>query len=127
MYTKRRRLFSARQCDKGLQNVEFVPLCKVESHTALFNSIQVGMKPTKDWATIGVIDKFYPQADFCVTRITDMRGEHINVYITGKGYSKYEQSLGMGSVIAIKRPYLLKPTEVSNIEMFDVQKTNVAL
>ncbi|KAI9354464.1 hypothetical protein BD770DRAFT_392408 [Pilaira anomala] len=110
----RRRLFSARQCDKGLQNVEFVPLNKVQSHTALFNSINVGVKPTKDWSTIGVIDKCYPQNDFCVTRITDMRGSQINVYITGKAYLKYEQELGMGSVIAIKRPFLLKPTEANH-------------
>lgn len=92
--------------------MEFVPLSKVELHTSLFNSIQVGMKPTKDWSTIGVMDKFYPQADFCVTRITDMRGVHIHVYITGKAYTKNIEALGMGSVIAIKRPFLLKPTEV---------------
>lgn len=90
-----------------------MPLNKVQSHTALFNSINVGVKPTKDWSTIGVIDKCYPQSDFCVTRITDMRGSQINVYITGKAYLKYEQELGMGSVIAIKRPFLLKPTEVN--------------
>lgn len=116
----RRRLFSEKQCDKGLQNVEFVPLCKVRSHTALFNSIQVGIKPTKDWSTIGVIDKFYPQADFCVFRITDMRGEYIHVYVTGKGYAKNIETLGMGSIVAIKRPYLLKPTEVSYSWLFDV-------
>ncbi|GAA5811215.1 hypothetical protein MFLAVUS_004646 [Mucor flavus] len=110
----RRRLFSAKQCDKGLQNVEFVPLNKVSAHTALYNSIHVGIKPTKDWATIGVIDKCYPHSDLCVTRITDMRGAYMNVYITGKAYLKYEQELGMGSVIAIKRPFLLKPTEANH-------------
>jgi hypothetical protein len=78
----------------------------------LFNSIQVGIKPTKDWSTIGVVDKCFPQANFCVIRITDMRGVHTNVYITGKAYLKYQEQLGMGSVVAIKRPYLLKPTEV---------------
>lgn len=91
-------------------------LDKVESHTALFNSIHVGVKPNKDWSTIGVIDKYYPQSDFCVTRITDMRGAHKHLYVTGKAYTKYQEQLGMGSVIAIKRPFLLRPTEVT--EMF---------
>lgn len=91
-----------------------MPLKNVESHTALFNSIHVGIKPNENWATIGVIDKCYPQAAFCVTRITDMRGVYTNLYITGKAYSKYQEQIGMGSVIAIKRPFLLKPTEVNN-------------
>ena len=72
----------------------------------------MGVKPTKDWATIGVIDKFFPQDTFGVSRVTDMRGVHTNVYISGKAYSTHQELLGMGSVVAIKRPYLLKPTEV---------------
>lgn len=110
----KKRIYSAHQCDRGLQNVEFVPLTKLESHIALFNSINIGVKPTKDWSTIGVIDKCFPQDNFCVTRITDMRGVHTNVYITGKAYLKYQDQLGMGSVLAIKRPYLLKPTETNS-------------
>lgn len=90
-------------------------MTKVESHIALFNSIHVGIKPTKDWSTIGVIDKCFPQSNFCVVRITDMKGVYTNVYITGKAYLKYQEQLGMGSVIAIKRPYMLKPTEVFNL------------
>lgn len=71
----------------------------------------MGVKPSSDWGTTGVIDKYFPQSDFCVTRITNMRGSFLNLYITGKAYSSNQNALGMGSIIAIKRPFLLKPTE----------------
>ncbi|KAI9468873.1 MAG: hypothetical protein EXX96DRAFT_589541 [Benjaminiella poitrasii] len=107
----KRRLVPEAKCIKGLQNVEYVPLKDVEARTRSSFSIQVGIKPSPHWSTIGIIDKCFPQSDFCVTRLTDMRGNHINLYITGKAYSQFEDAIGMGSVIAIKRPYLLKPTE----------------
>lgn len=91
--------------------MQYIPLKQVESHTQSFNSIRVGVKPTSHWSTIGIIDKCYPHSEFCVTRITDMRGTYRNLYITGKAYSKFENAIGMGSVIVIKRPFLLKPTE----------------
>ncbi|KAL9545157.1 hypothetical protein MBANPS3_007277 [Mucor bainieri] len=107
----KRRIVSASKCKTGLQNVEFVPIQNVENRTKQYFSIHVGVKPSKDWGTIGVVDKCVSLSDFCVTRITDMRGSFCNLYITGKAFSQNQNNVGMGSIIAIKRPFLLKPTE----------------
>ncbi|KAL7331046.1 minichromosome maintenance-related protein, variant 2 [Mucor circinelloides] len=107
----RRRIISSSKCKTGLQNVEFVPIQNVENRTKLYFSIHVGVKPSKDWGTIGVVDRCISLSDFCVTRITDMRGSFSNLYITGKAFSNNQDQIGMGSIIAIKRPFLLKPTE----------------
>ncbi|GAN09659.1 hypothetical protein MAM1_0281c09190 [Mucor ambiguus] len=107
----KRRIVSASKCKTGLQNVEFVPIQNVENRTKQYFSIHVGVKPSKDWGTIGVVDKCVSLSDFCVTRITDMRGSFLNLYITGKAFSQNQNHIGMGSIIAIKRPFLLKPTE----------------
>ncbi|KAL9544559.1 hypothetical protein PS6_008705 [Mucor atramentarius] len=107
----KRRIISSSKCKTGLQNVEFVPIQNVENRTKLYFSIHVGVKPSKDWGTIGVVDKCISLSDFCVTRITDMRGSFSNLYITGKAFSNNQDQIGMGSIIAIKRPFLLKPTE----------------
>ncbi|KAI8080740.1 uncharacterized protein B0P05DRAFT_539396 [Gilbertella persicaria] len=107
----KRRLVSNAKCHVGLKNVEYVPLKDVHARTRLHNSIHVGVRPSSHWSTIGVIDKCFPQPDFCVTRLTDMRGTHIHLYITGKAFEKYDYATGLGSIIAIKRPFLLKPTE----------------
>lgn len=94
--------------------MEFVPLNNVESRTKLFNSIKVGVKPSPHWATVGVIDKCFNESDFCVTRFTDMRGAYANVYITGKAFVKFQNEIGLGSIVAIKRPFLLLPTETNH-------------
>ncbi|KAI8378568.1 hypothetical protein BD560DRAFT_389771 [Blakeslea trispora] len=107
----KKRLVSNAKCDIGLKNVEYVALKDVESRTQLHNSIHVGVKPSSHWSTMGVIDQCFPQTDLCVTRITDMRGIHVPLYITGKALTKYDYAIGLGSIIAIKRPFLLKPTE----------------
>lgn len=111
MANNRRRIVSASKCKTGLQNVEFVPIQNVETRTKRYFSIHVGVKPSKDWGTIGVVDRCVSLSDFCVTRITDMRGSFSNVYITGKAFSQNQNHIGMGSIIAIKRPFLLRPTE----------------
>ncbi|KAK4510447.1 uncharacterized protein ATC70_004877 [Mucor velutinosus] len=107
----KRRIVSTSKCKTGLQNVEFVPIQNVEHRTKQYFSIHVGVKPSKDWGTIGVVDKCVALSDFSVTRITDMRGSFLNLYITGKAFAQNQNHIGMGSIIAIKRPFLLKPTE----------------
>ncbi|KAI7903835.1 uncharacterized protein BX663DRAFT_505405 [Cokeromyces recurvatus] len=107
----KRRLVSKAKCDKGLQNVKYIPLKDVEAHTRLYYSIRIGIKPSPHWSTIGIIDRCFPQSDFCVTRLTDMRGNYVNLYITGKAYVQFQNEIGIGSILAIKRPFLLKPTE----------------
>ncbi|KAI8641840.1 hypothetical protein BD408DRAFT_345272, partial [Parasitella parasitica] len=119
-----RRLVSEAKCNTGLRNIEYVAIRNVESRTRQFFSISVGVKPSSDWGTVGVIDKCFPQSDFCVTRITDMRGSYSNLYITGNAYAKNEAAIGMGSVVAIKRPILLKPTETHHSIGLHVDRLN---
>ncbi|KAI8983132.1 hypothetical protein BDB01DRAFT_850953 [Pilobolus umbonatus] len=109
----RKRIVSQKTCERGLQNVEYIALDKVKNYTDLVNSIHIGVKPSSDWATIGVINKCHSQDDFCVVRITDLKGCHLHVYVTDKAYKRYQEEIGMGSVMAVKRPFLLKPSDVS--------------
>ncbi|KAG1458368.1 hypothetical protein G6F55_005386 [Rhizopus delemar] len=103
----KRRLVSEANCQRGLQNVQFIPLLHVQNHVAQYNSIRIGIKPSQDWATMGVIDKCHLRDDFCVVRMTDMKGDYLYVYITDKAYKKFENAIGMGSVLVFKRPNVL--------------------
>ncbi|KAG1441804.1 hypothetical protein G6F56_011325 [Rhizopus delemar] len=67
----------------------------------------IGTKPSADWATIGVVDKCVLREDFCVVRITNLKGDYIYVYITDNAYKKFENAIGMGSVMVFKRPLVL--------------------
>ncbi|KAI9259349.1 hypothetical protein BY458DRAFT_274489 [Sporodiniella umbellata] len=103
----KRRLVSDAICKRGLQNVRFITLTNIQSHVAQYNTIRIEIKPSPDWATIGVVDKCAHNEDFCVVRITNLKGDYLHVYITDKAYKKFENAIGMGSVLALKRPFVL--------------------
>ncbi|RCI00562.1 minichromosome maintenance- protein [Rhizopus azygosporus] len=118
----KRRLVSETNCQKGLQNVRFIPLSQVHPYIAEFHTIRMGIKPSKDWATTGVVDQYFPQDSFCVVRITDLRGEHVHVYITGKAYKQYERAIGMGSILVLKRPESLCPPDTGKAAALHVDQ-----
>lgn len=61
---------------------------------------------------MGVVDKCHLRDDFCVVRMTDMKGDYLYVYITDKAYKKFENAIGMGSVLVFKRPNVLVANKV---------------
>jgi hypothetical protein len=109
----RKRLAQCGTWELSLMDFEFIPIAQVQKHARLFNSIEVGKRPSDKWTTTGVVDKAAINDDFCVTQLSDMRGSNMYVYVTGNAFKKFNHAIGMGSIMSIKKPHILKPSEVN--------------
>ncbi|KAI8885432.1 hypothetical protein K501DRAFT_215590 [Backusella circina FSU 941] len=109
----RKRLPKCGPWELGLMDFQYIPIDQVQKHVKLFNSIQVGIRPSEDWFTTGIVDNSTVNDDYCVTQFSDMRGSAVHVYVTGKAFKKFSYAIGMGSIISVKKPHILKPTEVN--------------
>ncbi|KAI7856809.1 hypothetical protein BDC45DRAFT_50414 [Circinella umbellata] len=110
----------------------FVPMDQVATLVNKFKSIRVGQKPSKEWGTVGVIERLrhFPVQEkqqennddnksnskgtkFCIARISNMSGAYFHLFVFGKAYKEFKEKLKVADVISILKPDIARSSDQS--------------
>ena len=95
-----------------------------------FKSIRVGQKPSKEWGTVGVIERlrYFPVQEerqdnydskrkdkkgtkFCIARISNMSGAYFHLFVFGKAYKEFKEKLQVARVISVLKPGIARSSD----------------
>ncbi|CDH50724.1 predicted protein [Lichtheimia corymbifera JMRC:FSU:9682] len=98
--------------EKKLLLYSYVPIEKLAEHVAQWRSIYVTKKPSDQWATIGIVDRCITRKQYMVVRLTDMRGMHAHLFITGKAFDALYDKINKTTVLGIFEPSIVWSSEL---------------
>ncbi|KAI9309444.1 hypothetical protein BJ944DRAFT_571 [Cunninghamella echinulata] len=113
-FLNRERYLSSKTLAKYFEKDTFIPCHQLSNHVAKYQSIRVGVRPSNNWATIGIIDRSIDTPNkVLVLRMTNMRSNHYYIFLVGKAYEHCkEKKVKVGTILGITNPTLLRPTTV---------------
>ncbi|KAI8372803.1 uncharacterized protein BYT42DRAFT_578082 [Radiomyces spectabilis] len=106
------RNISEANMNHKLSGLDHIALHQLDKHLAQWRSIRVGARPSDNWATTGIVDRVHHKADFCVARLTNMRGTDFHLFVFGRAFKKYQSDIAIGAVVTVLKPTILMPQEV---------------
>lgn len=90
----------------------YVPIEKLAEHVAQWRSIYVTKKPSDQWATVGIVDRCIVRKQYMVVRLTDMRGMHAHLFMTGKAFDALHDKINKATILGIFEPCIVWSSEM---------------